>query len=30
VREMEAFRLIALGKPFSELPTWPRPVDQDI
>lgn len=30
VREMGAFRLIALGKPFAELPTWLRPVDQDI
>jgi len=30
VREMDAFRLIALGKPFPELPTWLRPVDQDI
>jgi hypothetical protein len=30
VREMEAFRLVALGKPFPELPTWLRPVDQEI
>ncbi len=30
VREMEAFRRIALGKPFPEIQTWLRPVEQDL